>query len=687
MFTIRPPRRAAIIRATAAWVTKTSPFRSMSMTVSQESASSVSRPCGMFVPALFTRMSILPHSRSMRSKHTRIDASLRTSSRSASERRPFARSATASGSASSPFRDVTATSAPASARASATARPIPRDPPVTSARIPSSPRAEAICACASIRAMATASVEVRIPSDAQDRAARAREVLTKKAQAFLPRLHREVEPTRIGLLETRQERWRELRQGGTLDFLPDSRPLRESEWTVARVPADLRTRKVEITGPTDRKMVINALNSGASVYMADFEDANTPTWRNLIEGQRNLIDAIDRTIEFRNPDGRVYKLNEKTATLVVRPRGWHLDEKHFVVEGRPIAGALFDYGFIFYHIAKRLRAKVTGPYFYLPKLESHREARLWNEIFKWSQDELHIPRGSIKATVLVEVLTLAFEMDEVLYELREHSGGLNAGRWDYMFSIIKKFAGRPEFILPDRAQVSMTVPFMRAYTELLVKTCHRRGAFALGGMAAFIPNRRDPAVTEAALAKVRDDKVREANDGFDGTWVAHPDLVETAMTEFDRVLGAKPNQLDRQRPEVTRHTKPLLDMKIPGATITEAGLRTNVSVGIQYIASWLRGTGAAAINNLMEDAATAEISRSQVWQWVHHGVPLAEGPTVTRELVKKIEQDELAKIRTSVGDDVFSSGRYEEAASLFDDVAMSDDFAEFLTLPGYERLD
>jgi malate synthase len=535
--------------------------------------------------------------------------------------------------------------------------------------------------------MAIASVEVRIPNDARDTETIAAELLTKEAQEFLKRLHREVEPTRVGLLETRQKRWRELRAGGTLDFFPESQELRDAEWTVARVPADLRTRKVEITGPTDRKMVINALNSGASVYMADFEDANTPTWRNLIEGQRNLIDAIDGTIAFRNPDGKIYKLNEKTATLVVRPRGWHLDEKHFLVEGRPIAGALFDFGLYFFHNAKRLRDNGTGPYFYLPKLESHREARLWNEIFKWSQDELNIPRGSIKATVLVEVITLAFEMDEVLYELREHSGGLNAGRWDYMFSMIKKFAGRPEFTLPDRAQVSMTVPFMRAYTELLVKTCHRRGAFALGGMAAFIPNRRDPAVTEAALAKVRDDKVREANDGFDGTWVAHPDLVETAMTEFDRVLGNKPNQLERQRPEVTSPARPLLDVKIPGSTITEAGLRTNVSVGIQYIASWLRGTGAAAINNLMEDAATAEISRSQVWQWVHHGVALADGPTVTRELVKKIESEELAKIRATVGDDFYSSGRYEEAASLFDDIALAEDFVEFLTYPAYERID
>ena len=535
--------------------------------------------------------------------------------------------------------------------------------------------------------MAIASVEVRIPNDARDTAAIAAELLTKEAQDFLKRLHGQVEPTRIGLLETRQKRWSELRAGGTLDFLPESEQLREAEWTVSKVPADLRTRKVEITGPTDRKMVINALNSGASVYMADFEDANTPTWRNVIEGQRNLIDAIDRTIAFRNPDGKVYKLNDKTATLVVRPRGWHLDEKHFLVEGRPIAGALFDFGLYFFHNAKRLRDNGTGPYFYLPKLESHREARLWNEIFKWSQDELHIPRGSIKATVLVEVITLAFEMDEVLYELREHSGGLNAGRWDYMFSLIKKHAGRPEVILPDRAQVSMTVPFMRAYTELLVKTCHRRGALALGGMAAFIPNRRDPAVTEAALAKVRDDKVREANDGFDGTWVAHPDLVETAMSEFDRVLGNKPNQLERQRPEVKSAAKQLLDVKIPGSTITEAGLRTNVSVGIQYIASWLRGTGAAAINNLMEDAATAEISRSQVWQWVHHGAPLAEGPTVTRELVKKIEQEELAKIRTTVGDDFYANGRYDEAASIFDDVALAEDFIDFLTIPAYGRID
>jgi malate synthase len=515
----------------------------------------------------------------------------------------------------------------------------------------------------------------------------AEELLTREAQDFLTRLHRQVEPTRRTLLAARQERWRTLRSGADLTFPTETAAQRAAQWRVADVPNDLEVRKVEITGPTDRKMVINALNSGASVYMADFEDANTPTWRNLVEGQQNLIDAIDRKIDFTSPEGKSYKLAEKTATLVVRPRGWHLDEKHFPVDGTPIAGALFDFGLYFFHNARRLLEKGTGPYFYLPKLESYREARLWNDIFNWSQDELRVPRGSIKATVLIEVITAAFEMDEILYELRDHSGGLNAGRWDYMFSIIKKFAGRPEFILPDRAQVGMTVPFMRAYTELLVKTTHRRGAFALGGMAAFIPNRRDAAVTETALAKVRDDKQREATDGFDGTWVAHPDLVETAMVEFDRVLGAKKNQLDRMRPEVQTTADQLLDMRIPGATITEAGLRTNVSVGIQYVASWLRGTGAAAINNLMEDAATAEISRSQVWQWVHHGTKLAEGATVTRELVAKVRDEELAKIRTAVGDSSYAQGRYDDAASLFDEVALSKDFAEFLTIPGYARLD
>jgi malate synthase len=535
--------------------------------------------------------------------------------------------------------------------------------------------------------MALTPVEVRIPARATDTRGLAEQLLTPAAQDFLTRLHREVEPTRRRLLESRQTRWRSLRSGAKPTFPTETAAQRAADWRVADVPADLRVRKVEITGPTDRKMVINALNSGASVYMADFEDANTPTWRNLIEGQRNLIDAIERNIDFTSPEGKTYKLAEQTATLVVRPRGWHLDEKHFLVDGASIAGALFDFGLYFFHNARRLREKGTGPYFYLPKLESYHEARLWNDIFNWAEDELLVPRGTIKATVLIEVITAAFEMDEILYELRDHSGGLNAGRWDYMFSAIKKFAGRPEFILPDRAQVTMTVPFMRAYTELLVQSCHRRGAFALGGMAAFIPNRRDPKVTETALAKVRDDKQREATDGFDGTWVAHPDLVETAMVEFDRVLGSKKNQLDRVRPEVRTTEEQLLDMKIPGSTITDAGLRTNVSVGIQYIASWLRGTGAAAINNLMEDAATAEISRSQVWQWVHHGVKLAEGPTVTRELVLKVRDEELVKIKTTVGDANYAKGRYGDAASLFDEVALAKDFVEFLTIPGYDRLD
>ena len=530
--------------------------------------------------------------------------------------------------------------------------------------------------------MRTASVQINAPSGQAFS-----EILTPEALDFLARLHHEVEPVRVGLLQKRAEIAEHLRSGGTFEFHADTRQVREGDWKVAEVPRDLRVRKVEITGPTDRKMVINALNSGASVYMADFEDANTPTWSNLMEGQQNLIDAIEGTISFQNPDGKKYSLSEKTATLVVRPRGWHLVEKHLHADGLPIAGAVVDFGLYVFHNARRLLERGTGPYFYLPKLESHREARLWDQIFRWTEDQLKLDRGTIKATVLVEVLPLAFEMDEVLYELRDHSTGLNAGRWDYMFSIIKKLGDRKEFILPDRIQVTMTVPFMRAYTELLVKTCHKRGAFALGGMAAFIPNRRDPAVTETALAKVRDDKTREANDGFDGTWVAHPDLVETAMTEFDRVLGAKENQLSRQRPEVNTTAKQLLDVRIPGATITDAGLRTNVSVGIQYIASWLRGTGAAAINNLMEDAATAEISRSQVWQWIHHGVSLSEGPRVTPKLVRDVEREELEKIKNAVGADLFAKGRYEDARKIFEEVALSDEFHDFLTIPAYEFID
>ena len=531
--------------------------------------------------------------------------------------------------------------------------------------------------------MRVADVQLKVPQDQ-----RYPELLTPEALDFLTRLHREVEEVRQTLLEARAEVAERLRGGGTLDFLEETKEIRQDDdWRVEGVPQDLRVRKVEITGPTDRKMVINALNSGASVYMADFEDANTPTWRNLLEGQQNLIDAIRRRISLSTPEGREYRLNEETATLVVRPRGWHLVERHLEVDGYPISGAVFDFGLYVFHNAEQLLKRGTGPYFYLPKLESHREARLWNEIFDWAEQELDLGRRKIKATVLVEVLPLAFEMEETLYELRTHSAGLNAGRWDYMFSIIKKLGDRREFILPDRVQVTMTVPFMRAYTELLVKTCHKRGAFALGGMAAYIPSRKDPSVNETALAKVRDDKTREANDGFDGTWVAHPDLVETAMGEFDRKLGARPNQLDRQRPEVDVTAAQLLDVRVPGGTITEAGLRTNVSVGIQYLASWLRGTGAAAINNLMEDAATAEISRSQIWQWVHHGVSLAEGPRVTRELVRDVEREELAKIEKAVGAELFAKGRYDDARQLFEEVALSEDFREFLTIPAYAHID
>src|SRR2546426_9950218 len=513
------------------------------------------------------------------------------------------------------------------------------------------------------------------------------DVLTPDALEFLARLHREVEPVRTTLLQKRAEVAKRLRSGGTFDFLSDTADVRRNNWRVADVPQDLRVRKVEITGPTDRKMVINALNSGASVYMADFEDANPPTWRNMVEGQQNLIDAVNRTTSFKNPDGREYRLADKIATLVVRPRGWHLVERHLTIDGTPISGAVFDFGLYAFHNAKRLLERGSGPYFYLPKMESHREARLWNQIFDWTEKELDLGGGKIKATVLVEVLPLAFEMEETLYELRDHSAGLNGGRWDYMFSIIKKLGDRKAFILPARAQVTMTVPFMRAYTELLVKPCHKRRAFALGGMAAFIPSRRDPEVNETALAKVREDKTREANDGFDGTWVAHPDLVETAMREFDRVLGSRPNQLDRQRPEVIVSPKQLLDVRVPGGTITDAGLRTNVNVGIQYLASWLRGTGAAAINNLMEDAATAEISRSQIWQWVHHGISLAEGPRVTAQLVSDVEREEVAKIEKAGAADFLARGRHDDAQRIFEQVALSDDFQEFLTIPAYEHID
>ncbi len=537
----------------------------------------------------------------------------------------------------------------------------------------------------SLTTSSAAGVEVRGPH-----LARFDDVLTGPALEFVARLHREFDPTRQALLGARRERQARLDAGELPDFLPETRHIREGDWKVAPISnPDLQKRWVELTGPTDRKMLINALNSGADVYMADFEDANTPTWQNMVEGQINLIDAVEGSISFENPDGRTYRLNDKIATLLVRPRGWHLPEKHVLIDGQPIAGALFDFGLYFFHNARRLIEKGSGPYFYLPKLENHREARLWNDVFQLAQDSLGIPRGTIKATVLLEVVMSAFEMDEILYELRDHSAGLNAGRWDYIFSIIKKFNSRPDFLVPDRVQVTMTVPFMRAYTELLVKTCHHRGAFAMGGMAAFIPSRRDPKVNEVALPKVRDDKVRESQDGFDGTWVAHPDLVPVAREIFAEFMGDRANQLERQRPEVSVDSRALLDMRVPDGQITEAGLRLNISVGIQYIESWLRGTGAAAIFNLMEDAATAEISRSQVWQWIHHGASLSSGQRISRELVKQLEEEELEliKIRQSQSAEVASSHRLDEARQIFDQVALSDRFSEFLTLPAYEHID
>ena len=526
--------------------------------------------------------------------------------------------------------------------------------------------------------MATSSgIEVRASA-----VPRAGDVLTPAALAFLQALHREFEPRRAELLECRRERQAQFDAGQLPDFLPETRAIRDSDWKVAAPAPDLADRRVEITGPTDRKMVINALNSGAKVFMADFEDANSPTWANMIEGQTNLTDAIERAISFDNPDGRVYRLNDETATLLVRPRGWHLPERHVSIDGAPISASLFDFGLYFFRNAERLSRQGTGPYFYLAKLESHLEARLWNDVFLSAEERLGLARGTIRATVLIETVLAAFEMDEILYELREHSAGLNAGRWDYIFSLIKKFHSRPDMLTPDRSQVTMTVPFMRAYTELLVKTCHRRGAHAMGGMAAFIPSRRDPEVNATALARVREDKIREANDGFDGTWVAHPDLVPAAMEVFDSVLGGRPNQIARLRPEVEVSAADLLGVSTAGGVITETGLRANVSVAIQYIASWLAGTGAAAINNLMEDAATAEIARSQVWQWTHQGAKLEDGDPVTPELVRRVAAEELARLR-----DVGGATRFDEAAGLFERVALSDDFVEFLTLPAYEMID
>jgi len=514
------------------------------------------------------------------------------------------------------------------------------------------------------------------------------QVLTPEALTLLATLHREFGPRRNELLVARAKRDAELAGGALPDFLPETAKIRGGDWQVASVSPGLVDRRVEITGPTDRKMVINALNSGAKVFMADFEDSNTPTFDNLVTGQLNLRNSLQRKIDFSSPEGKSYALNDTVATLVIRPRGWHLPERHVLIDGEPVSGSLFDFCLYMTTSAKIALETGTGPYFYLPKLEGHLEARLWNDVFVATQQALDIPVGTIRATVLVETILAAFEMEEILYELREHSAGMNAGRWDYIFSMIKKFRTRgEEFQLPDRIQVTMTVPFMRAYTELLVKTCHSHGAHAIGGMAAFIPNRKDAEVNDKALAAVRADKQREAGDGFDGSWVAHPDLVPVALEVFDDALGDKPNQLDRRRDEVSVTAAQLLDAKATPGEVSEAGLRNNVSVGIQYLESWLRGGGAVAIFNLMEDAATAEISRSQVWQWVHNGVSTAEGTAITPDYVRQVETEELAKVRAAVGDDAFAKGRYDEARELFEQVALADEFIEFLTLPAYERID
>jgi malate synthase len=513
------------------------------------------------------------------------------------------------------------------------------------------------------------------------------EVLTDDALQFLAALHRNFDARRRELLERRQQRYQELADGGTLDFRSETKHIREDEsWRVAEPAPGLVDRRSEITGPTDAKMTINALNSGAKVWLADHEDANTPLWENMVQGQLNLRDAIERKLDFTTPQGRRYALADEVATIVVRPRGWHLPEKHVLIDDERMSGSLFDFGLYFFHCARPQLERGAGPYFYLPKMESHLEARLWNDVFVDAQDRLGIPQGTIRATALIETYPAAFEMEEILYELRDHSAGLNAGRWDYMFSAIKIFRTRGrDFLLPDRNSVTMTVPFMRAYTELLVRTCHKRGAHAIGGMAAFIPN-KDEMVNEQAFAKVREDKTREAGDGFDGSWVAHPGMVALCTEVFDSVLGDRPNQIDRLREDVNVTAAQLLNVASTPGEVSEGGLRSNISVGIQYLQTWLRGSGAVGINNLMEDAATAEISRSQVWQWLHNSVDLSDGQTVTRDLVERLIGEEIDKIEQSLGDEEFAKGRWDDALSLFTEMALADDFADFLTLPAYEQM-
>jgi malate synthase len=510
------------------------------------------------------------------------------------------------------------------------------------------------------------------------------EVLTPEALAFVADLHRGFDGRRRELLERRTRVQADLDRGWMPDFLPETRAIREGDWTVAPAPPDLLDRRVEITGPVDRKMVINALNSGARVFMADFEDSSAPTWANTVEGQINLRDAIRGDIAYTSPEGKPYTLNPQVATLMVRPRGWHLPEKHLRIDGRPASGSLVDFGLYLFHNARALLEKGTGPYFYLPKLESHLEARLWNDVFVAAQRALDIPVGTIKATVLIETILATFEMHEILYELRDHSAGLNCGRWDYIFSFIKKFRNRPGFVLPDRALVTMTTRFLRSYSLLAIQTCHRRGAHAMGGMAAQIPIKSDPAANEAALGKVRDDKQREVSDGHDGTWVAHPGLVPVALEIFDAGMP-QANQRDRLRDDVRVTAADLLS--VPDGPITEAGLRTNVNVGLRYLESWLRGTGCVPIFNLMEDAATCEISRTQIWQWIQHpaGV-LQDGRKVTAALFHAVLDEELARIRADIGPDAYDQGQFGLARRVFDEVATREPLVEFLTLPAYEYL-
>ena len=508
------------------------------------------------------------------------------------------------------------------------------------------------------------------------------EVLTPEALGFVAELTRRFRDTRARLLADRRQRQRGFDEGTRPDFLSDTSAIRSAEWTVGPAPPDLDDRRVEITGPVDAKMMINALNSGAQVFMADFEDALSPPWANVVDGQLNCMAAVRRMLGYESPEGKRYRLGDSTATLVVRPRGWHLEEPHLLVDGRPAPASLCDFGLYFHHNARELIARGSGPYFYLPKLESHLEARLWNDVFDLAQDTLGIPRGTIRATVLIETILAAFEMDEILYELRTHAAGLNAGRWDYLFSVIKKFGRHPNFVLPDRAQLTMAVPFMRAYTDLLVKTCHRRGAHAIGGMAAFIPNRRDAEVNTRALQRVRDDKAREAAAGYDGGWVAHPDLVSTVQGAFDEVLTGRPNQKNRQRDDVRVTARDLLTVRVDGGRVTDAGVRSNVRIALRYLEAWLGGQGAVAIDNLMEDTATAEISRAQLWQWIHHATLTEDGRPVTIERVRACLRETSAELRNQ-GQPL---PRLQEATALLDELFAAGDFVEFLTLPAYQRL-